>query len=276
MQSVLEVAGFILFMFMSHSVSGGRVCDDEFIHKSIYKSIVTCCISLTGITGHGWSVFQAIRRKKRINLSVIVYMLPHNILKFFPALPFTECCHPLQWCYKGHCMWKNPNQVKQDGAWGSWSKYGSCSRSCGTGVRFRTRQCNNPAWVANAVTRLHPVRLGWINDVSAPSLLLRLKWENRQIWGQYVCWFFLYIGTFSLNFTLTADQTDQACRLQSLQFLGISFWLKLWSQICGFQRNYTLCNQLVWTVLLLQTFQRWPGLPWSKLRVSAVQHRRLP
>lgn len=53
----------------------------------------------------------------------------------------------LQWCYKGHCMWKNPNQVKQDGAWGSWSKYGSCSRSCGTGVRFRTRQCSNPAWV---------------------------------------------------------------------------------------------------------------------------------
>lgn len=50
-----------------------------------------------------------------------------------------------QWCYKGHCMWKNPNQVRQDGGWGSWSKLGSCSRSCGTGVRFRTRQCNNPA-----------------------------------------------------------------------------------------------------------------------------------
>lgn len=51
----------------------------------------------------------------------------------------------LQWCYKGHCMWKNPNQVRQDGGWGSWSKLSSCSRSCGTGVRLRTRQCNNPA-----------------------------------------------------------------------------------------------------------------------------------
>ncbi|XP_049906235.1 A disintegrin and metalloproteinase with thrombospondin motifs 3 [Epinephelus moara] len=61
-----------------------------------------------------------------------------------PPLDGTECA-PGKWCYKGHCMWKNPNQVKQDGAWGSWSKYGSCSRSCGTGVRFRTRQCNNPA-----------------------------------------------------------------------------------------------------------------------------------
>ncbi|XP_068613342.1 A disintegrin and metalloproteinase with thrombospondin motifs 3-like [Brachionichthys hirsutus] len=61
-----------------------------------------------------------------------------------PPLDGTECANG-KWCYKGHCMWKNPNQVKHDGAWGSWSKYGSCSRSCGTGVRFRTRQCNNPA-----------------------------------------------------------------------------------------------------------------------------------
>ncbi|KAL6114865.1 adamts3 [Pungitius sinensis] len=61
-----------------------------------------------------------------------------------PPLDGTEC-NPGKWCYKGHCMWKNPNQVKQDGAWGSWSKYGSCSRSCGTGVRFRTRQCSSPA-----------------------------------------------------------------------------------------------------------------------------------
>ncbi|XP_076023553.1 A disintegrin and metalloproteinase with thrombospondin motifs 3 isoform X2 [Genypterus blacodes] len=61
-----------------------------------------------------------------------------------PPLDGTECA-PGKWCYKGHCMWKSPNQLKQDGNWGSWSKSGSCSRSCGTGVRFRTRQCNNPA-----------------------------------------------------------------------------------------------------------------------------------
>ncbi|XP_035235603.1 A disintegrin and metalloproteinase with thrombospondin motifs 3 [Anguilla anguilla] len=61
-----------------------------------------------------------------------------------PPLDGTECA-PGKWCYKGHCMWKNTNQVKLDGAWGAWTKYGSCSRSCGTGVRFRTRQCSNPA-----------------------------------------------------------------------------------------------------------------------------------
>ncbi|KAG7264272.1 hypothetical protein CRUP_013762 [Coryphaenoides rupestris] len=61
-----------------------------------------------------------------------------------PPLDGTECAAG-KWCYKGHCMWKNPNQVKQDGAWAAWGKYGACSRSCGTGVRIRTRQCTNPA-----------------------------------------------------------------------------------------------------------------------------------
>ncbi|XP_023562555.1 A disintegrin and metalloproteinase with thrombospondin motifs 3 isoform X2 [Octodon degus] len=60
-----------------------------------------------------------------------------------PPLDGTECATG-KWCYKGHCMWKNTNQQKQDGNWGSWTKFGSCSRTCGTGVRFRTRQCNNP------------------------------------------------------------------------------------------------------------------------------------
>ncbi|XP_048854752.1 A disintegrin and metalloproteinase with thrombospondin motifs 3 isoform X2 [Brienomyrus brachyistius] len=60
-----------------------------------------------------------------------------------PPLDGTECS-PGKWCYKGHCMWRTSNHAKQDGAWGSWTKSGSCTRSCGTGVRFRTRQCNNP------------------------------------------------------------------------------------------------------------------------------------
>ncbi|XP_066566722.1 A disintegrin and metalloproteinase with thrombospondin motifs 3 isoform X3 [Amia ocellicauda] len=61
-----------------------------------------------------------------------------------PPLDGTECA-PGKWCYKGHCMRMNANQVKQDGAWGSWTRFASCSRTCGTGVHFRTRQCNNPA-----------------------------------------------------------------------------------------------------------------------------------
>ncbi|KAG2455697.1 A disintegrin and metalloproteinase with thrombospondin motifs 2-like [Polypterus senegalus] len=60
-----------------------------------------------------------------------------------PPLDGTLCA-PGKHCFKGHCIWLTADILKQDGNWGMWSKFGSCSRSCGTGVRFRTRQCDNP------------------------------------------------------------------------------------------------------------------------------------
>ncbi|XP_048736194.2 coadhesin-like [Ostrea edulis] len=32
-----------------------------------------------------------------------------------------------------------------DGVWSAWGSFGACSVTCGTGIRFRTRSCSNPA-----------------------------------------------------------------------------------------------------------------------------------
>ncbi|XP_051529542.1 A disintegrin and metalloproteinase with thrombospondin motifs 14 [Myxocyprinus asiaticus] len=61
-----------------------------------------------------------------------------------PPVDGTECA-PGKWCFKGHCIWRSSHQpYGHDGGWSSWGKFGSCSRTCGGGVRSRNRQCNNP------------------------------------------------------------------------------------------------------------------------------------
>ncbi|MEQ2279782.1 A disintegrin and metalloproteinase with thrombospondin motifs 2 [Ameca splendens] len=61
-----------------------------------------------------------------------------------PPIDGTMCGNG-QHCFKGRCIWLTPDIMKQDGNWGSWSEFGQCSRTCGRGVQFRTRNCDNPS-----------------------------------------------------------------------------------------------------------------------------------
>ncbi|EDO44376.1 predicted protein, partial [Nematostella vectensis] len=52
-------------------------------------------------------------------------------------------CGNHKWCIRGKCV-KNRRMKIVDGQWGNWAAFGACSRTCGGGIQFAKRECNNP------------------------------------------------------------------------------------------------------------------------------------
>ncbi|KAG9349674.1 hypothetical protein JZ751_028122 [Albula glossodonta] len=68
------------------------------------------------------------------------------LTKKLPAVEGTPCGKG-RICLHGKCVDKTRKKqysTSNHGSWSSWGPWGSCSRSCGGGVQFAQRLCNNP------------------------------------------------------------------------------------------------------------------------------------
>lgn len=66
--------------------------------------------------------------------------------KHFPWADGTSCGEG-KWCVSGKCV--NKTDMKHfatpvHGSWGPWGPWGDCSRTCGGGVQYTMRECDNP------------------------------------------------------------------------------------------------------------------------------------
>ncbi|XP_019384327.1 PREDICTED: A disintegrin and metalloproteinase with thrombospondin motifs 1 [Crocodylus porosus] len=66
--------------------------------------------------------------------------------KHFPWADGTSCGEG-KWCMNGKCVNKTEKKhydTPVHGGWGSWGPWGDCSRTCGGGVQYSFRECDNP------------------------------------------------------------------------------------------------------------------------------------
>lgn len=67
--------------------------------------------------------------------------------------------------------------IKQDGGWGVWSQFGSCTHTCGGGVQFRNRKCDNPRYInikqyQTTIKQIYLATFPWYHSEKVLDLVL--------------------------------------------------------------------------------------------------------
>ncbi|PSN56829.1 hypothetical protein C0J52_08265 [Blattella germanica] len=60
-----------------------------------------------------------------------------------PPADGTKCGNNM-WCYNRMCVPIGERPEAVNGGWGDWNTWSECSRTCGGGIMFSERECNNP------------------------------------------------------------------------------------------------------------------------------------
>ncbi|XP_072315777.1 A disintegrin and metalloproteinase with thrombospondin motifs 2-like, partial [Eucyclogobius newberryi] len=126
-----------------------------------------------------------------------------------PPLDGTSCGTG-QHCFRGSCVYISPHMLRTHGSWGEWSPFGSCSRSCGSGLQFRTRICDSPRPANGGRTcfgNSYEFRL--CNQDTACPALTDFRAEQCKVWNP----FFEHNGTKHHWLPLQHPDPDERCRL---------------------------------------------------------------
>ncbi|XP_033625467.1 A disintegrin and metalloproteinase with thrombospondin motifs 16-like [Asterias rubens] len=146
--------------------------------------------------------------------------------KFLPAADGTPCGNE-QWCIRGECInrhQRGPEPI--DGSWSQYADYSSCSRTCGGGIQYKQRACDNPAPEHGGKYcegSSHIYRMCNIQECSTDAVDFRAKqcasYNSRPFRGFYYEWQ-PYVHT----------ERKEACKLYCMAD-GFDFYFPLSSKV---------------------------------------------